>query len=249
MTARIFKAAAVAALLAVPAHADDAVRDLVGGIAKQYLQQEQDRAAYAQAQSANTLAAYQGYLRQFPNGAYASHARENVKRLGGSVETTTQGANLSAQQRVAVQKRLNALGYATGGTDGAFGPGTRRAIALWQRDRNYSQTGALTAAQTNELLRGSAPASATTAADAAAAEAARANAGGSAAQAERALGLSVAQRSAAQAGLTRRGFDTRGVDGSFGPASRKAISNWQRANDMAVTGYLTADQFNRLTTR
>lgn len=244
---KFVKSAALAMLLAAPAHADDTVKQVIGGIAKQYLQQEQDKAAFAQAQSINTLSAYQSYLRQFPNGAYASYARDRVQRLGGTVETAS-NSGLSHSQRVEVQKRLNALGYSTNGTDGSFGPGTRRAISLWQRDRNYNQTGSLTAAQANEILRGSRAGggNAQSASVAAASEAAR---GGGAQQGERALGLSVAQRSAVQAGLTRRGFDTHGVDGSFGPGTRRAISNWQRANDMPVTGYLTGPQFQRLTTR
>ncbi|WP_244961239.1 peptidoglycan-binding domain-containing protein [Paracoccus sanguinis] len=240
------KAATVMVAMAVPAHADDTVKDIVGGIAKQYLQQEQDRAAFAQAQSVNTLSAYQSYLRQFPNGAYASHARDRVERLGGTTPAGSGGVSLSAADRVEVQRRLNALGYSTGGTDGSFGPGTRRAIALWQRDRNYAQTGTLTRAQATEILRGRSTGDVPSAGSAAAAEAAG---GGSAAQTERALGLSIAQRSAVQAGLTRRGFDTRGVDGTFGPGTRRAIANWQRANDLSSTGYLTGAQFQRLTTR
>lgn len=242
---KIFKASALAILMAVPAaHADD-VKAIVGGIAKQYLQQEQDRATYSQAQSANTLSAYQGYLRQFPNGAYAAQARDHVRRMGGAVEAAPAG--LTAQQRVQVQKRLNALGYATGGTDGTFGTGTRRAIALWQRDRNYAQTGTLTPAQSQEILGGrSTP---VVVGGSAPRNEGRDVSASSAEKAERALGLSTAQRSAAQAGLTRRGFDTHGVDGSFGRGTRNAIANWQRANDLTATGYLTGPQFQRLTTR
>ena len=52
-----------------------------------------------------------------------------------------------------------------------------------------------------------------------------------------------------QAGLTRRGFDTRGVDGVFGRGTRNAIAAWQQANDLTPTGYLTGNQFERLTSR
>ncbi|PZO68505.1 MAG: hypothetical protein DI636_08945 [Pelagerythrobacter marensis] len=112
--------------------------------------------------------------------------------------------------------------------------------------RGVAETGTLTRAQATEILRGRSAGDVPSAGSAAAAEAAG---GGSAAQNERALGLSVAQRSAVQAGLTRRGFDTRGVDGTFGPGTRRAIANWQRANDLSSTGYLTGAQFQRLTTR
>lgn len=250
----MLSAALAATLLAAPVQAQD-VGEIVGGIARQYLQQEQDRAAFSQAQSANTLSAYQSYLRQFPNGMYAEHARERVQRLGGTTATpgnqagsgttATQaegaGAALTADQRVAVQRRLNALGYNTNGLDGNFGPGTRRAIALWQRDRNYTQTGTLTQAQASEILRGQAPAAAEGTGGSAAAS--------GPAQVEAGLGLSRQQRAEVQAGLTRRGFDTRGVDGVFGRGTRNAIAAWQRANDLSATGYLTATQVERLTAR
>lgn len=149
MVRTMISAALAATLLSAPVQAQD-VGEIVGGIARQYLEQEQDRAAFSQAQQTNTLSAYQSYLRQFPKGAYAEQARERVRRLGGTVSTPNAqagAASLTADQRVAVQRRLNALGYSTNGLDGNFGPGTRRAISLWQRDRNYPQTGALTRAQ------------------------------------------------------------------------------------------------------
>lgn len=246
-----FVGVGVAVLIAAaPVHAQD-VQEILGGIAKQYIGQEQDKAAFAQAQQQNTVAAYRAYIRQFPNGAYVANARAQVRALGGSVQTDAEratdnettaaaGSNLTAQQRREVQRRLTGLGYDTSGTDGSFGPGTRRAIALWQRDRSYSQTGSLTTAQANELLSGRGTA--------------RASGGGagveaavnSAAQVEAAIGLSASQRSAIQAGLTQRGFNTRGVDGSFGPGTRAAIAGWQRANDRNATGYLTVDQAQRL---
>lgn len=247
MVRTMLSAALAATLLAAPVQAQD-VGEIVGGIARQYLQQEQDRAAFSQAQGTNTLSAYQSYLRQFPNGMYAEHARERVRRLGGTVSTGgTQagaaGAALTADQRVTIQRRLNALGYDTNGTDGSFGAGTRRAIALWQRDRNYTQTGTLTQAQATEILRGQAPSSASGSGSGGAA------ATSGPAQAEAVLSLSRDQRRAVQAGLTRRGFDTRGVDGVFGRGTRNAIAAWQRANDMNATGYLTGAQFERLTAR
>ncbi|UFS68449.1 peptidoglycan-binding protein (plasmid) [Paracoccus denitrificans] len=244
MVRTILARAFAAALVAAPVQAQDNVRDIVGGIAREYLQQEQDRAAFSQAQNTNTLSAYQSYLRQFPNGMYAAQARDRVERLGGATSrpetpSAADTASLTAQQRLEIQRRLNALGYETNGVDGSFGPGTRRAIALWQRDRNYSQTGALNAAQANEILRGTTSGSRSDSADSARGPA----------QVEAALNLSRQQRSAVQAGLTRRGFDTRGVDGVFGQGTRNAIAAWQRANDESVTGYLTGAQAERLIAR
>lgn len=259
MVRKTLLAALAAAALAAPAQAQD-LGEIVTGVAREYLRQEQDRATFAQAQQAGTLRAYQSYLQQFPQGIYAAEARRQVQRLGGAATAAAPanpydggGVELTRDQRLAVQRRLNALGYTTGGLDANFGPSTRRAIGLWQRDRGYTQTGMLNRAQANELLRGTTgTAAAGTTATATAGTTAGTTAGqgttplASAAQAEADLRLSRQQRLAIQAGLTRRGFDTRGVDGIFGRGTRGAIAAWQRANDAQVTGYLTAAQAQRL---
>ena len=81
MVRTMLSAAFAAALTMTPIQAQD-LGDIVGGVARQYLQQEQDRAAFAQAQSADTRAAYQSYLRQFPNGAYAAQAQDRAEHRG-----------------------------------------------------------------------------------------------------------------------------------------------------------------------
>ncbi|WP_237168257.1 peptidoglycan-binding domain-containing protein [Paracoccus shandongensis] len=233
--------------MTAPAPAQD-LGDIVTGVARQYLSQEQDRAAFSQAQGQGTVRAYRSYLQQFPQGLYAAEARAQIRRLGGSTADrdnpvaggTAAGdtSGLTRQQRVSVQRQLNALGYSTNGADGNFGPGTRRAIALWQRDRGYSQTGSLSTAQANEILRG-------TAAGNSGSGSSRPTALGPA-DSEADLGLSRSQKAAIQAGLTRRGYDTRGIDGAFGQGTRNAIASWQRANGMQATGYLTAAQADSL---
>ena len=64
--------------------------------------------------------------------------------------------------------------------------------------------------------------------------------------AEEALTLSRNAIRDIQRDLTLLGFDTRGIDGIFGPASRGAITAWQQQEGFAQTGYLTAEQITRL---
>lgn len=61
---------------------------------------------------------------------------------------------------------------------------------------------------------------------------------------EEALSLTRAQRREVQANLTLLNYNTRGVDGIFGPGSRGAITNWQQSNGFPQTSYLTRDQIN-----
>ncbi|MEM1274324.1 MAG: peptidoglycan-binding protein [Pseudomonadota bacterium] len=64
--------------------------------------------------------------------------------------------------------------------------------------------------------------------------------------AETALALSRNDRRNIQSDLNVLGFDTNGVDGIFGPGTRAAIRGWQAANDLQITGYLTAPAVNFL---
>ena len=51
--------------------------------------------------------------------------------------------------------------------------------------------------------------------------------------------MSRTQKSELQTLLTRRGFDTKGVDGMIGPASRAAIRDYQSRAGMVPDGYAT----------
>jgi TPR repeat protein len=66
--------------------------------------------------------------------------------------------------------------------------------------------------------------------------------------AEAALGLSIEQRRQVQLWLTTLGYDTRGIDGQIGPATRSAIRQYQREKDVPVTGYLSAVIMDKLQT-
>ena len=63
---------------------------------------------------------------------------------------------------------------------------------------------------------------------------------------EAALGLTRDERRAIQRDLTLLGFDPRGIDGIFGPATRGAITTWQTRNGHPQHGYLDRDQIFQL---
>lgn len=59
---------------------------------------------------------------------------------------------LSAQDRRALQTALQAAGFYNSTIDGAFGQGTRRSMADWQRFNGFEATGVLTTAQRTTLM-------------------------------------------------------------------------------------------------
>ncbi|NHX28320.1 peptidoglycan-binding protein, partial [Escherichia coli] len=65
-------------------------------------------------------------------------------------------------------------------------------------------------------------------------------------QTEESLSLTRDARRQIQRDLTLLEYNTRGIDGIFGPGTRGALSRWQGENGFEATGYLTRDQIVRL---
>ncbi|MEM1388541.1 MAG: peptidoglycan-binding protein [Pseudomonadota bacterium] len=63
---------------------------------------------------------------------------------------------------------------------------------------------------------------------------------------EEALNLNRDRRARLQQYLTILGFDTRGIDGVFGPRTRNAITSWQQSLGIPATGFLSANQVARI---
>jgi len=63
---------------------------------------------------------------------------------------------------------------------------------------------------------------------------------------ETALGLKRDQRRVIQRNLSILGFNPHGIDGIFGPGTRSAITDWQKTQGQAPTGYLSAGQLSKL---
>ena len=68
-------------------------------------------------------------------------------------EARASEAALDRDQRKALQTALQWAGFYSAAIDGAFGRGTRGAMAAWQASKGYPETGVLTSAQREELLR------------------------------------------------------------------------------------------------
>ncbi len=60
------------------------------------------------------------------------------------------------------------------------------------------------------------------------------------------VGLSTAERTGAQNALNKLGYDTGGVDGIIGVATRAAMRKWQKERGLISDGYLTPDLSHRL---
>ncbi|TNC50207.1 peptidoglycan-binding protein [Rubellimicrobium rubrum] len=69
-------------------------------------------------------------------------------------EAQASEAALSLGEKQQLQAALKWAGVYEGGIDGAFGPGTRAAMAAWQSQNGQNATGVLTARQRSELLGG-----------------------------------------------------------------------------------------------
>ena len=114
-----------------------------------------DRAAWEAALAADTIAAYQAYLLEYPRGTFFREARERIAAIASDpnrqARLAEEALNLTISDRRSVQRDLNILDYDTRGIDGIFGPGTRQAIQNWQQQNGYEQNSFLTTEQIARL--------------------------------------------------------------------------------------------------
>jgi peptidoglycan hydrolase-like protein with peptidoglycan-binding domain len=107
--------------------------------------------------SADTIAAYEAYLRRYPEGPHAEEARRIVTEIrtdpNRPARLAEDALRLSRDQRREIQRGLSLLGFDPRGIDGVFGQGSRRAIAAWQTGEGVAATGYLTREQIAELAR------------------------------------------------------------------------------------------------
>ncbi|MEL6607663.1 MAG: peptidoglycan-binding domain-containing protein [Pseudomonadota bacterium] len=103
----------------------------------------------------STVAAYQSYLDQYPDGRFTGQARQRITALTpdpvAEAEAREQALDLTRAERRAIQRNLSVLGFNTRGVDGIFGPGTRSAIGDWQTERGFGATGFLSGNQITVL--------------------------------------------------------------------------------------------------
>jgi peptidoglycan hydrolase-like protein with peptidoglycan-binding domain len=105
--------------------------------------EDAERRAWEAAEGAGTEEALAAFLEDFADGPYAERAREALGALERAPDRLEAALDLSRDERRAIQRDLTLLGRDTRGIDGIFGPGTRAAIAAWQRENDLPETGYL----------------------------------------------------------------------------------------------------------
>lgn len=110
-----------------------------------------ERDVWQAAQATDTVSAYEAYLNQYPDGAFAEEARAAIDALADDPEQMEAALELGSSQRQQIQRNLAILDHDPSGVDGVFGPGTRGAISNWQQANAFEATGFLTAEQIDIL--------------------------------------------------------------------------------------------------
>ncbi|MBT8414080.1 MAG: peptidoglycan-binding protein, partial [Boseongicola sp.] len=114
-----------------------------------------DILAWRQADSIDTIEAYDNYINAFPDGQFAAMAANRIEAMTDTpearAERAEQALELNRDQRREIQRDLTLLEFNTRGIDGIFGRGTRAAIAAWQRTNNIAETSFLDRNQITRL--------------------------------------------------------------------------------------------------
>lgn len=142
-----------------------------GGDAAQLSQQLIEHSAWGAIANSTSPAAFELFLKRFPDGTYADFARHRLEELNKqaqgaqptpqaiseeqkkAAEQAEQQLALNEAQRRRVKAALGVKGFDTGSTDGAFNPRARQMIANYQRSRNEPGTGFLSAPQYAALIK------------------------------------------------------------------------------------------------
>ena len=134
---------------------------------------KREEEAFQKAVVAGTQQAFRSYLDTYPDGRFASDARERLSALADTARQKVEPkrksetaklddarrepvvdareAYLGRAGRAQAQRWLSLLGFNTYGADGVFGPRSRAAIAAWQDASGYRPDGYLTRPQYRAL--------------------------------------------------------------------------------------------------
>jgi peptidoglycan hydrolase-like protein with peptidoglycan-binding domain len=114
-----------------------------------------EEAAWQVVRRLDTIAAYDGFLRQYPQGRRAAEVRAAIAAIRAEpllqAQQAEAGLNISRDRRREIQRALSLLDFDPRGIDGLFGPGSRRAIAAWQKANRIEPTGFLDVDQITRL--------------------------------------------------------------------------------------------------
>jgi serine/threonine protein kinase/peptidoglycan hydrolase-like protein with peptidoglycan-binding domain len=116
------------------------------------------QAAAEATRQSETQAAAQRQADEEARSKAAAEAARTEEADAKTAEAAETALHLATSDRQRLQVALSTLGFATGGTDGVFGPRSREMIAAWQKKNGRAATGYVSAETQRELLRDAAPA-------------------------------------------------------------------------------------------
>ncbi|MGL4279746.1 MAG: peptidoglycan-binding domain-containing protein [Albidovulum sp.] len=109
-----------------------------------------ERELWETTRGVDTVKGYESYLRRYPDGLFADAARKAIAAKNdpaARAKAAEDALALSRDQRRQIQRDLSILDINPRGLDGLFGPGSRTAIATWQKRNDHPATGFITGPQ------------------------------------------------------------------------------------------------------
>lgn len=148
-----------------------------------------------------------------------------------------------------LQKALVVLGYDPSGTDGKFGRGTENAVILYQTSKGLTADGKAGTTTLNAIYTDAESTDSTTSKSTSTTTTTGSTTRVSSNPNTLEYGDSGDRVTALQTALVKLGYSTNGIDGSFGAGTRKAVIDFQKANQLTADGLAGTATQNLITTK
>ena len=161
----------------------------------------------------------------------SSSKSSNSNSSGGTCKPGDTGESVKK-----VQKRLKALGYYDKSIDGDYGNGTKSAVKEFQKKNNLKVTGEVNSATLKKL----------NSSDAKKASAGSSSSGSSSSDGTCKPGDNGENVKKVQKRLKALGYYNSSIDGDYGNGTKSAVKEFQKKNNLKVTGEVNASTLKKL---
>lgn len=191
-----------------------------------------------------TIQSSNGDWYKIKSGSTTGYVMKKYVKKGTSASSSTTKSSSNGtcapgdhgEQVKNVQKKLKSLGYYSGSIDGDYGTGTQKAVTSFQKANGLKANGYVNSSTLNKMNSSSAKK----------ASSSKSSSSSTSSSGTCAPGDSGDHVKKVQKRLKALGYYNGTVDGSYGNNTKNAVSSFQKANGLNVTGKVNSSTLNKM---